>query len=90
MERIVNVPPYCGAPSLSHQLPDTVVLVLVVVVKVVVVLLIVIDDVVDVDVEICVDVEVEVVLDVVLVQDARTIDVIMRQVNKIQTALFSI
>jgi hypothetical protein len=80
LRRVIS-PPYCGLPSVSHQLPDTVVgLVVVIVVEVG------LD--VDVDVMVEIGVEVDVALDVVvdLAQDAKTSDVTMRKVNTIQKA----
>ena len=78
-ENRINVPPYVGVPSLSHQFPVTVVVVEVEVGGAVVVVVVVV-----------VDVGVDVVVVVVLLQDAKTIDVTMRQVSAIQIAPFFI
>jgi hypothetical protein len=86
--RRVIVPPYCGVPRLSHQFPVTavvvavvvvgvVVLVVVVVVVLVVVLVVVVVVVLVVDVGIEVDV-------VVLLHEAKTIDVTTRKVSNPQ------
>jgi len=83
---MVIVPPYCGLPSLSHQLPVVVVVFLVVVGVVMVVVLVVGLDVVGVDV--VDDSGVDDVVDVL--QDARTSVVTMRQVSTIQIAPFFI
>jgi hypothetical protein len=81
---MIKSPPDCGVPSESHQFPVGVVVVEVVVGVVVVVVLVVV---VVVLVVVVVDVGV-VVVD--LEQDAKTIDVTMRQVNIIQMAPFFI
>lgn len=87
LSRRVRVPPYCGVPSLFHQLP---VVLAVAVVAVVLGMVMGVDvafevgwDVVDV-----VGVETVVVVDVA--QDAKTNDVIMRQVSTVQIIPFFI
>jgi hypothetical protein len=86
----VNEPPYCGLPSLSHQFPIvTVVVVLVVetggfvVVVVVVVVFVVV-------VVLPGEVDIDVVGVVVLLQDAKTVDITIRQVSASQIAPFFI
>jgi hypothetical protein len=86
-ENRINVPPYVGVPSLSHQFPVTVVVVEVEVGGAVVVVVVVVFVVV---VVVVVDVGVDVVVVVVLLQDAKTIDATMRQVSAIQIAPFFI
>jgi len=81
---VVNVPPYCGLPRLSHQLPLAAVVVDIVVVGVVG-MTVVVDVVVRVDVDVGVDVDV-----VDVAQDAKTSDVTMRHVSTIQIAAFFI
>jgi hypothetical protein len=90
---IVMVPPYCGAPSVSHQLP---VLEVVVVTEIGVdVVEVVLDTmaVVDVVVELLVVVALVVVVDVVVVdelQEARTIEAMMtREVNPKRAPFFT-
>ena len=82
----VSSPPYVGLPSLSHQCPVVAVVVVVVevggaVVVVVVVFIVVV---------VLVVVDVDVVVVVVLLQDAKTIDITMRQVIAIQIVPFFI
>jgi hypothetical protein len=83
-----NVPPYCGLPSLSHQLPD------IPVVEVVVTLVVVVVEVVETGATVVVWVvvlEAVVVLVVVDVpQDAKTIDATMRRVMTSQKVPFFI
>jgi len=79
--RRVIVPPYCGVPRLSHQFPVTAVVVAVVVVGVVVLVVVVVVVVLVVVVVVDVGVEVDVV---VLLHDAKTSDVTMRQVSNPQ------
>jgi len=77
----VNVPPYCGVPSLSHQFPVALVVVVVCVTGDVVAgvaVVVVVDDVV---------VKVVVTIDAVVVdvaQDANASDIAMRQVSTVQ------
>jgi hypothetical protein len=87
-EKSVNVPPYVGLPRLSHQFPVTAVVVEVEVGGAVVVVVVVV--VVFVVVAVLVGADVDVVVVVVLLQDAKTIDVTMRQVSAIQIAPFFI
>jgi hypothetical protein len=76
------MPPYCGVPRLSHQFPVvTVVVVLVVETGVVVVVVVVVFVVV---VVLPGEVDIDVVGVVVSLQDAKTIDITMRQVSAIQ------
>jgi hypothetical protein len=86
--RRVIVPPYCGVPRVSHQFPVAAVVVAVVVVGVVIWVVVVVV-VVLVVVVVVVDVGVEVDV-VVLLHDAKTIDVTMRQVSNPQIIPFFI
>jgi hypothetical protein len=82
------VPPYCGVPRLFHQFPVTGVVVAVVVVGAVVLVVVVVVVLVVVGVEVvCIGAEVDVV---VLLQDAKTSDVTMRQVSNPQIILLFI
>ena len=86
MERRVIVPPYCGTPRLSHQLPFT---------EVVVVVLDVggaatVEEVVFVTVGFELVVSVVILVVVVVVQEAKTIDVSKRQVSTVQKIRFFI
>ena len=65
---MVNVPPYCGTPSLSHQLPFAEVVVTVVVLGTTWVTVVV-------DVVVCDDVNILVDVGVEVVQDVKTSDV---------------
>jgi len=85
--RSVIVPPYCGVPRVSHQFPVAAVVVAVVVVGVVIWVVVVVVVVLVVVVVVCVGVEVDVV---VLLHDAKTIDVTMRQVSNPQIIPFFI
>jgi len=78
------MPPYCGAPSLFHQLPVAVVDVFGTVVGAVIVVVVVL---VGVAVTVLVVAVVEVVV-VDVAQDAKTSDISMRQVSKIQITFF--
>ena len=86
LTRTVIVPPYCGTPNESHQWP--------VVVAVVVVLFVfdavVVVAVVFVVVVVLVVIDVDVIVVVVLLHDAKTSDVVMRQVSAIQITLLFI
>ena len=77
-EKIVNVPPYCGIPRLSHQCPAVFVVATVVVARVVAV------DVGLVMFVVVVLLMVVVWVDVDVVQEAKTNDVMMREVSTIQ------
>jgi len=78
-------PPYCGLPSLSHQFPFAVVVVLaVVVMSVAVVVGVYFVVIVDVGIDVAVDVVVDVA------QDAKSNDITTRQVSNIQIAPFFI
>jgi hypothetical protein len=79
---MVIVPPYCGVPRLSHQVPVATVVVVDAVVVGTVVVTLVVGFVVWVGVVVVVDVE----IDVVPEQDTKTSDVIMRNVSTIQIA----
>jgi uncharacterized membrane protein len=80
VSRTTIVPPDCGVPRLSHQLPVTVV-----VVGAAVVVAVAVGWVVVVVVVVVMDVVVDVGMDVVdVAQDAKTRDVTMRQVSTIQ------
>ena len=87
LRRRVSVPPYCGVPSLSHQLP---VALAVAVVVVVLGMVMGVDVAFEVgwDVVDAVDVEIVVVVD--LAQDAETSDATMRHVRIIQIVPFFI
>jgi hypothetical protein len=85
--RSVIVPPYCGVPRVSHQFPVAAVVVAVVVVGVVIWVVVVVVVVLVVVVVVCVGVEVDVA---VLLHDAKTIDVTMRQVSNPQIIPFFI
>jgi len=78
---MINSPPYCGFPSLSHQLPFVLA---VVVVDLEVCIAVVVAIGIDAVVTAVVDVVVLVAIVVDVVQDAKTSDVTMRQVNAIQ------
>jgi len=88
----VNVPPYCGIPRLSHQLPVDVVVAAVVTaaVDVVVVGIIAVVDVVVVAIAAVVVVVIGVLVVVDELQDANTSDATMRKVSAIQITPFFI
>jgi len=83
--RIVIVPPYCGVPRLSHQLPAIVVVVVAIVVGAVVAVVLVVVD-VFVSVDVVDDVAVDVLVDVV--QDAINIAAISKKLKPNQINLF--
>jgi len=84
--RRVIVPPYCGLPSLSHQLPVVAVVVTVVVIGTDVEVTFVVGAGTDEEMGEGVDVEVDVLVDVDVPQDAKTSDVTMRQIITTQIA----
>jgi hypothetical protein len=96
--RSVIVPPYCGVPSLSHQLPVAAVVDVVEIVVFGVLVGVLVEIAVGVlDAAIEVVVDCRIVAEVDVEQDAKTSDITMRQINNIQivplfilTSLFNI
>jgi len=83
------VPPYCGVPSLVHQLPAVVVAGVVVAEVVVVVRVVIVCEAVEAAV-VCTAVDVDVEVDVEVVQEASNIAVTVRRPKLNQKSLFFI